>query len=117
MLKNFLAHPSFAKMPPAMKTTIIIAVLAILALLLPYLPFRRETPSSLTRTDVLRTQPVKRSLIGEHAAQENSAPPPVLKRAPTPTATPDFREEIFSESPMKKTNTLDDLDSLLETEE
>lgn len=118
MLKKILAHPSLVKMSPTMKTTIVVALIVLFALLLPYLPIRYEAPPSLTRTEpVPPAQVIKGSSPMDIELRGNSAPPAATKKKPTPTTIPDALQNDLSQFSRGRTNTLDDLDSLLEKSE
>lgn len=118
MLKNLLEHPSFAKLPPALRTTIVAAIIAIVALILPYLPIRRETPPSLTGIEpVPLTQATQRLPDTTQSRGSRSVLEPTFKKAPTPKSAPEFSAEVLAESDSPTTTTLDDLDTLLEKED
>ena len=140
MLNFSLEYHSFKKMSSSTRTTVIIAIISILVLLIPYLPIRRGSPpllspnesvSSLTaltpptappsaveelRAKVLDTE-------SEYIATEafNSRPvieePPVVEESQIVKKSQRERTESRDSEQPLQTDSLDDLDSFLDSEQ
>ncbi|GEM_PF-4987654 len=140
MLKFSLEYHSFKKMSPSTRTTLIIALISILVLLIPYLPIRRGSPPLLSPSEssVLSNALSKRSSPSanaeglraktldrdsEYTGAESINSRPIIEEAPViqdseiiAKSERETRKAADSE-PQLQTDSLDDLDSFLDSEQ
>ncbi len=140
MLKFVLEYHSFKKMPPSTRTTLIIALISILVLLIPYLPIRRGSPPLLSPSEsgVLSNALGKRSSPSanaeglqtkaldsdsEYTATESFNSRPIIEETSiiqdseiAEKSEHETRKSTDSE-PQLQTDSLDDLDSFLDSEQ
>jgi hypothetical protein len=140
MLKFPLEYHSFKKMSPSTRTTVIVAIISIFVLLIPYLPIRRGSPSLLSpiepvsSTTSLNERPPPPSAIeelrakdsdieSEYTAAESFNSPPTIEDASV-VDEPQIEEKIEREMTESRdseqrlqTDSLDDLDSFLDSEQ
>jgi hypothetical protein len=140
MLKFALEYHSFKKMPPSTRTTVVIGLISILVLLIPYLPIRRGSPPLLSHDESvvpptsLRNGPSSSSSESklranapdrdtEYSATEsfNSAPireETEITQDSEVVEKSELDDKKSEESePQLQTDSLDDLDSFLDSEQ
>jgi hypothetical protein len=140
MLKFILEYHSFKKMPPSTRTTLIITLISIFALLIPYLPIRRGSPPLLSSSES-GVPPTALSKSSLHSENREVPRDKALDRDSEYTATESLNsQQIIEQSaiiqdaesvekseleprksqdsePQLQTDSLDDLDSFLDSEQ